>query len=113
RYPLPYETISHGDCCFSNILYDERIRLLKLIDPKGAMTADQLFSDPLYDFAKLSHSILGGYDFIINEFYHLPIGHNLSLNLTTPNLHSGIYAQSLAEALPSRGLDLARIRLCE
>lgn len=54
---------SHGDLCMSNILvcYDEAIRF---IDPRGS---DSIWLDEYYDIAKLSQSILGGYDFIIND----------------------------------------------
>lgn len=53
---------SHGDMHLSNmILKNTR---LYLIDPKGV---DFLWMDAAYDLAKLSHSILGGYDYIIND----------------------------------------------
>lgn len=54
---------SHGDLCLSNILlcHDDRVRF---IDPRGA---DSIWLDQYYDIAKLSQSILGGYDFIIND----------------------------------------------
>jgi len=57
----------HGDLCLSNILYDSRLDVIKLIDPRG-LDADgesMVFGSLLYDFAKLSHSILGLYDYIV------------------------------------------------
>ncbi|RZI85100.1 MAG: hypothetical protein EOP38_06375 [Rubrivivax sp.] len=56
--------IIHGDLCFSNILYNGALGTLKLIDPRGASTLADLYSDPFYDLAKLSHSIEGQYDYI-------------------------------------------------
>jgi hypothetical protein len=56
--------IGHGDLCFSNILYSTASGSLKLIDPRGALTPDEMFTDAWYDVAKLSHSIEGTYDFI-------------------------------------------------
>jgi hypothetical protein len=56
--------VGHGDLCFSNILYDGVFGILKLVDPRGAASAAELYSDPWYDVAKLSHSIEGGYDFV-------------------------------------------------
>ena len=53
---------SHGDMHFSNMIL--RDTKLYFIDPKGI---DFLWMDPAYDLAKLSHSIMGGYDFIIND----------------------------------------------
>jgi hypothetical protein len=50
--------LSHGDLCFSNILEDTTF-----IDPRGV---ESMHLDEYYDLAKLSQSILGGYDFIVH-----------------------------------------------
>lgn len=60
-------SVTHGDLCFSNILYDSRVGAIKCIDPRG-MTPDgelSLYGDRRYDLAKLYHSVLGLYDLII------------------------------------------------
>ena len=59
--------IMHGDLCFSNILFDSRARRLKLIDPRGIDCHDNfsIYGDITYDLAKLTHSVIGMYDFII------------------------------------------------
>lgn len=59
--------IMHGDLCFSNMLFDSRARMLKLIDPRGLDCHDNfsIFGDVTYDLAKLAHSVIGMYDFII------------------------------------------------
>ena len=108
-----YECIGHGDSCFSNILYDRRTRLLKLIDPAGATSAEQLFTNPLYDIVKLSHSILGGYDFVSNGLYDITLGADLRLHLHTPETMYGDYARLFLEELGTRGLDPCAIRLLE
>ena len=41
--------VGHGDLCFSNILYSREANLLKLIDPKGALAEEDLYTDPYYD----------------------------------------------------------------
>jgi len=56
---------SHGDLCFSNILFDSKLNEIKLIDPRGY--ENQGVRSPYYDAAKLSHSYLGKYDLIINK----------------------------------------------
>jgi len=60
-------TLCHGDFCFSNILYDARARRIKVIDPRGLGPDGKLNShgDLRYDFGKLFHSVIGGYDFVI------------------------------------------------
>ena len=108
-----YECIGHGDSCFSNILYDRRTRLLKLIDPAGATSAEQLYTNPLYDIVKLSHSILGGYDFVSNGLYDITLGADLHLHLHTPETMYRDYARLFLEELVARHLDPCAVRLLE
>lgn len=61
------KTIIHGDFCLSNILYDYRHGIIKLIDPRGSFDEPGLYGDSVYDIAKLTHSIYGGYEFLINN----------------------------------------------
>ena len=67
--------ISHGDLCFSNILYDARDESVKVIDPRGLDINDEftIYGDFRYDIAKLYHSIAGLYDLIIAGRYSLKI----------------------------------------
>ena len=51
--------VGHGDLCFSNMFYSKSNQYLKLIDPRGASSEHDLYTDPDYDVAKLSHSIQG------------------------------------------------------
>jgi hypothetical protein len=64
-------TAIHGDLCCSNILYDPRTSLIKLIDPRGEFFEEGCYGDARYDLAKLLHSFHGGYDFILHEMYEL------------------------------------------
>lgn len=114
RSNLPdYESIGHGDPCFSNILYEKRIRLTKLIDPKGATDLDALYTDPFYDYAKLSHSVLGGYDFITNGLFEVTIDDGLRLRLTTPEPDFESFSRAFLAALEHRQVDCRRIRVYE
>jgi dTDP-glucose pyrophosphorylase len=61
--------IVHGDYCFSNILYDLNSQLVRLIDPRGSFGQQKLFGDPIYDIAKLRHSVSGRYDFILADLF--------------------------------------------
>lgn len=71
-------TLLHGDFCFSNILYDFRADRVKTIDPRGITIDEQLtiYGDTHYDLAKLSHSVLGLYDWIIAGYYDVTIYEN-------------------------------------
>lgn len=70
---LPHQSIMHGDLCFSNIIYDFRTDRVKVIDPRGVTHSGELtiYGDYRYDIAKLSHSILGLYDWIIAGYFDL------------------------------------------
>lgn len=64
------QTIIHGDYCFSNILFDSGNYVFKLIDPRGRLNAEAtIYGDPRYDIAKLRHSVVGLYDFIVQGLY--------------------------------------------
>ena len=63
--------IMHGDFCFSNILFDLNNLIIKLIDPRGSFGVPSIFGDPRYDVAKLRHSAVGLYDFIVSGFFLL------------------------------------------
>lgn len=66
---------THGDLCFSNMLFDSRADNLKLIDPRGINDGGELtvYGDQCYDLAKLFHSVVGMYDYIIAGRYRLEI----------------------------------------
>lgn len=67
----PEGCIVHGDYCFSNILYDLNSQLVRLIDPRGSFGKQKLYGDPRYDIAKLRHSIVGRYDFILADLFRV------------------------------------------
>jgi hypothetical protein len=65
----------HGDFCLSNILYDLRSGIVRLIDPRGIWGNDEN-GDVKYDIAKLRHSICGDYDYIVSDLFEINIQHN-------------------------------------
>lgn len=59
---------SHGDFCFSNLMYDFRSGVIKVIDPRGYMdkkNGASFYMPQSYDFLKFAHSLIAGYDFVI------------------------------------------------
>jgi hypothetical protein len=67
-----FDCAMHGDFCFSNVLYDSRVRRIKAIDPRGLVgETPTLFGDIRYDLAKLAHSVVGRYDQIVAGRYRL------------------------------------------
>ncbi len=77
-------TLMHGDFCFSNILYDFRKNRIKVIDPRG-MTSDNkqtIYGHVQYDIAKICHSVVGLYDWIIAGYYQVEVcDYNISFTL--------------------------------
>jgi hypothetical protein len=51
----------HGDPTFSNSLVDKNLRTW-FIDPRGYFAKPGIWGDPMYDFAKVYYSAIGGYD---------------------------------------------------
>lgn len=86
----PISGVLHGDFCFSNIHYDFRQKLVKVIDPRGDEKRDQplVLGDIRYDLGKLLHS-LQGYDQIICDRYRLSLPSDFEIEfdlLDQPNL---------------------------
>lgn len=71
----------HGDFCFSNLLYDPKARLIKMIDPRGEFGVPGVFGDRRYDLAKLAHSYAGRYDFIISDLFSVELGSQGQLHI--------------------------------
>jgi beta-phosphoglucomutase-like phosphatase (HAD superfamily)/D-arabinose 5-phosphate isomerase GutQ/choline kinase len=70
----------HGDCQFSNILYNSK---LYLIDPRGYFGTSELFGPKEYDYAKILYA-LSGYDEFNNcsEYYILDISkENITIDI--------------------------------
>lgn len=70
----------HGDMCFSNLMYDPRSRHIKLIDPRGEFGVPGIYGDLRYDKAKLMHSYVGGYDFVISGQFDVSVTPHGELN---------------------------------
>ena len=104
--------VGHGDLCFSNILYSREAEILKLIDPKGAVKEEELYTDPYYDLAKLSHSICGCYDFFNSALYQISIKRDLQLELAV-DVDGSAYVEVFKEYLKENGFDYALVRLYE
>jgi hypothetical protein len=81
---IPAKDISmvHGDLCFSNLFYDHRSDLVLMIDPRGVDLNRNfsMFGDRRYDLAKLYHSALGLYDYIIAGHFKLNINNKLDFD---------------------------------
>ena len=60
-YPKVFKLI-HGDCTFSNLMFDTFNMKAILIDPRGYFGKTKFYGDEDYDWAKLYYSLKGEYD---------------------------------------------------
>ncbi|MDR3234160.1 MAG: NTP transferase domain-containing protein [Planctomycetaceae bacterium] len=66
----------HGDCTFSNMMFDTFNMKTVLIDPRGYFGNTKLYGDADYDWAKLYYSIKGSYDQFNRKKFTLDIRAN-------------------------------------
>ncbi|MDY3113004.1 MAG: capsular biosynthesis protein, partial [Helicobacter sp.] len=88
----------HGDFCFSNIMYDFKANDIKVFDPRGVDFSGNItpFGDFRYDVAKLAHSVLGLYDFIIAGFFKLNVeSQKINFEIKIPPLIQSVQAAFL------------------
>ena len=113
KFSLSYCAVGHGDLCFSNILYDQQSGLIRLIDPKGALKEGEIWTYPLYDLCKLSHSVLGDYDFINNGQFRLEFNDDNKLELSCNKVNQDILKRIFIQCLEDEGYDIRLVRLGE
>jgi hypothetical protein len=107
------EAVSHGDLCLSNILYCRQSRVMKFIDPRGAASPDELWLEAHYDLAKLSHSLLGDYDFINHDLCELELDRALRLRLAVAAPERAAHQAAFIDLLAGLGRDPDFVRACE
>jgi len=103
--------LSHGDLCFSNIIKDnEQLRLL-FIDPRGGEISD-CYRSPYYDLAKLCHSLLGGYDHIINNVAEIVFDEHMYARV---RFHNNLvqHEESFKVFVESLGFNYKLVRIIE
>lgn len=104
--------IGHGDLCFSNILYNKGTSLIKFIDTKGATKEEELWMNPYYDLAKLSHSICGRYDFFNASLYEISLNEELQFTLEI-KFDNSQFIKCFRNELEKSGYDYRCVRLFE
>lgn len=101
-------SVIHGDFCFSNILYDFRADDIRLIDPRGLDFDNRitLYNDIKYDIAKLSHSVIGLYDWIIAGYSSVSVKEsNIDYHIEGVEKYDGIKTYFLQEIYERFGVD--------
>lgn len=105
--------LSHGDLCFSNILYGRESRVVRFIDPRGADDLEGMYLHPYYDLAKLSHSVLGSYDFINAELFDLVLDEKLQPSLQLSVQPPAFAGPLFSHYVEAHGFNLRLVRIYE
>lgn len=113
QFECAHQAVGHGDPCFSNVLYDQERYLMKLIDPKGATNEEDIWTHPLYDICKVSHSVMGDYDFINNGLYSVNFTNDNDIKLNVEFTNHLVLKREFIRQLESLGYDSKIIRLGE
>lgn len=108
----PKVSIMHGDFCFSNILYDFRKGKIKTIDPRGITTKGDLsiYGFVHYDIAKISHSVIGLYDWIIAGYYKVSIN-NFDIKFELPDAEDLSEIQSIFIDTIMKGYAISKVEI--
>ena len=78
-------TIVHGDFNIANVLYDLPSATVRMIDPRGTWGGcNGIYGDPIYDWAKIIHSVAGLYDSIVKDLFTITPSNDH--NETEPNI---------------------------
>ena len=112
-FVFDHMAVGHGDPCFSNILYDQQRYLLLFIDPRGALGEEDLWTHPLYDLCKISHSVLGDYDFINNGQYGIDFSNANELRLHCKHSNHAELKELFIEQVIKMGHNRRAMRLGE
>lgn len=107
------QAVSHGDLCFSNMLYHRQSQQLKFIDPRGASNPDEVWLDEYYDVAKLSHSVLGLYDLINHDLVELRLQRDLTVDMVLEAADLAAMQADFRAEIEDMGFDVRLVRLYE
>ena len=87
---------------------------MKLIDPRGASCEEDLYMNPFYDLAKLSHSVCGCYDYFNSDLFEISLEDDMFFKLSVMgDTYKEQYCKIFQEYLQQNQIDYALIRLYE
>ena len=95
------------------MIYYKDIELLKFIDVKGATKEEELWTDPYYDLAKLSHSICGNYDFFNYDMADIIINNDMCLELKLEKRDTSEFVDMFRKKVEENGYNYKLIRIFE
>ena len=107
--------LTHGDFCFSNILFGEneitKDVILKFIDPRGSF-GNSSHGDLYYDLAKLSHSCNGGYEYFITDNFEIN-WEGINFVLDYKNFNKSNVKKVFDTFVTQNGYDITKVQILE
>ena len=91
----------HGDPTFSNTIIDHNLKAW-FIDPRGYFDKPGIYGDPVYDFAKVYYSAVGGYDSFNRRKFKLHIDNDTCEIIMAPPATANVAQQVFEELLPEQ-----------
>jgi dTDP-glucose pyrophosphorylase len=103
-------TFMHGDFFPWNLIYDPNNRILKMIDPRGSFGEVGIYGDNKYDIAKMRHSFVWHYDFIVSDLFTLAHdgANNFVLNIQLEDVQYSV-SKVFDELLVDKWYDIHKI----
>lgn len=105
--------ILHGDYCLSNILYDLNNQIVRLIDPRGSFGEPGIYGDSRYDVAKMRHSIVSQYDFLVGDLFQVDFQHDSFEFQMVEDDRNDKLARYFDECVINNRYDLNEVKLIE
>jgi GTP:adenosylcobinamide-phosphate guanylyltransferase len=100
-------TPTHGDPTFSNTLIDKNLKVW-YIDPRGYFSKPGIWGDPMYDFAKVYYSAIGGYDTFNRRKFKLHVDNETAEVLMEESSFTGVGKEIFIDYF---GKDVAKIEV--
>lgn len=100
--------VQHGDLCLTNMFYDFRTHKIKVIDPRGKIPGckNSIWGDLRYDMAKITHSLIGRYEYILSGRYNCKGFDSGDLTIDFPYDSTSVNSGHLIDSFSLNGLKL-------
>ena len=94
-------------------MYDLNNQIVKLIDPRGSFGEKGIYGDARYDIAKLRHSVVGLYDYIVGDLFQIESNKNNFTFVLFEDEKNNQLASYFDACIVNNGFNLQEVKLIE